>query len=320
MDCLFLYTRLLSCCTLITTLLVMPVFAEPDDSGVGKQYSQAEQLLNRVIVANRYYSYEGLLTYEANGSLSTMHLQHYVDDSGDHNRVLQRLEFLDGADRHVVRNQPLKSCSDGQTRWGLWPAHFDIEDLKRHYHISIQGRERIAGRQSWVLDFVPKDDFRYGYRLNVDVVTGLLLRSLVVENNEIVERTQFVALTLRSSLDSDQVDPQASSWRVPEVDPCHTEQFQSAWYVDWLPDGFQPAGNRITAQGEQVLMFTDGLVSISVFITSGRYQDVPKITARRGATVAVISPLSFDASSSVAVVGEIPAVTARRIAVSVKSQ
>lgn len=318
-----MFNRSLFCIITVLACFIGSVTAEPGSSAHEQKpafSAEAEYLLNQVIVANRYYSYEGLLTYEANGSLSTMHLQHYVDDSGEYNRVFQRLEFLDGADRHVVRNQPLKSCVDGRTRWGLWPANFDVDDLKQYYTISIQGRERIADRQSLVLDFVPKDEFRYGYRFNVDTQTGLLLRTLVVEKSEIVERTQFVALTLRPPVSGSIPDNQSNAWRVPEVDPCHTEQFNSAWYVDWLPEGFQSAGNRITAQGEQVLMFTDGLVSISVFITSGRYQDVPKITARRGATVAVISSLPFDAASSVAVVGEIPSVTARRIAVSVKSQ
>jgi sigma-E factor negative regulatory protein RseB len=144
---------------------------------------------------------------------------------------------------------------------------------------------------------------------------------VVIEKNGIIERTQFVTIDLHNEKNDDIYNAEETvSWRVPEVEPCHTDQFQSAWFVNWLPDGFSAAGNRVTALGEQVLMFSDGLVSISVFITSGQPAALPKITARRGATIAVMSPLESDASKAVAVVGEVPAVTARRIAVSVRPQ
>lgn len=278
------------------------------------------ELLNRIIVANRHYSYEGLLTYEANGSLSTLRLNHHIDRSGQYDRVFQRLEFLDGASRHVLREQQLKACSNGGTRWGLWSSTLDMNVLEQFYNVQLEGYERVAERKTLLLHFSPKDNLRYGYRFNVDPQTGLLLRSIVLEKNDIVERTQFVSLSLIEGAPLHRSGKEGGSWRVPEVDPCHTEQFKSAWYVDWLPAGFESAGNRITAQGEQVLMFTDGLVSISVFITSNNDVYTPKITARRGATVAVISSLPIHSSNNVAVVGEIPAITARRIAVSVRSR
>jgi sigma-E factor negative regulatory protein RseB len=280
-----------------------------------------ESLLSKVVNASRYYSYQGLLTYEANGSLSTLSLYQRIDDEVGNARVYQRLEFLDGARRRVVREQNLTTCMSGKTRWGLWPDDFNVDELKRFYDISIQAEERIANRACFVISLVAKDQFRYGYRFNIDKQTGLLLRSVIVENEDIVERTQFVTIDFNIQLAERLLKSQeAVSWRVPEVEPCHTEQFQSAWFVSWLPEGFSPVGNRVTAQGEQVLMFSDGLVSISVFITSSQYKDIPKITARRGATITVMTPLTFDSSQTVAVVGEVPIVTARRMAVSVKSK
>ena len=293
---------------------------EPVAQNAKPAVSKVEQLLNQVAIANRYHSYEGLLTYEANGSLSTLRLYHYVDHDEYGNQVFERLEFLDGVDRHVVRQQPLASCLEGQTRWGLWPVNFNIIELKKHYDISLEGTERIASRETVTINFVPRDAFRYGYRFNVDRVTGLVLRSMIFEKETIVERTQFVSLQVLQGGMPEFKSTQSSSWRVPAVEPCHTEQFSSAWTVSWLPDGFVPAGNRITAKGEQVLIFTDGLVSISVFITAQPIRELPKITARRGATIAVISSVQGNNPASVAVVGEVPAITARRIAVSVKEQ
>ncbi|EGG95243.1 Sigma factor RpoE negative regulatory protein RseB precursor [gamma proteobacterium IMCC1989] len=280
-----------------------------------------ENLLNDVVNANRYYSYKGLLTYEANGSLSTLSLDQRIDSEGDFNRVYQTLAFLNGESRRVLREQELNYCVGGSTRWGLWPSVFSQDELQNSYTISFQGQSRVANRGTLVIYFEPKDEFRYGYRFDIDQQTGLILRSAILEGSNIIERTQFVSLDLsrkqQAVEDSSNYDV---SWRVPEVEPCHTEQFESAWDVEWLPKGFTSAGNRITAQGEHVLMFTDGLVSVSVFISSSIYKEVPKVTARRGATIAVMSPLAFDTTKTVAVVGEIPTVTARRMAVSVKSK
>lgn len=301
-------------------MLLLPLMGSTQFRGISDNDSlQLEELLEKIVVANRYYSYEALLTYEANGTLSTLRLSHIIDYNSKHHKVQQHLAFLDGTNRHIIREQELKYCGGGKTKWGLWPSHFDVEYLNRYYRMTIQRKERIAERQALTIDFAPKDKFRYGYRFSIDTKTGLILRSLVIQNDEILERTTFVSLSFETHALRQHSDKSATSWRVPEVEPCHTEQFQSAWSVGWLPAGFAPAGNRMTALGEQMLMFTDGIVSISVFIISGSDQNLPKVTAYRGATVAVISPLSFDPSNSVAVVGEVPAVTARRMAVSVRS-
>jgi sigma-E factor negative regulatory protein RseB len=283
-----------------------------------------ENLLNDVVNANRHFSYKGLLTYEANGSLSTLSLDQRIDRRGEFNRVYQTLAFLNGESRRVLREQELNYCVGGNTRWGLLPSVFNQEALKRSYGISFHGQSRVAGRSALSIYFEPKDEYRYGHRFDIDQQTGLILRSAIVEKNNIVERTQFVSLDFNRQqaefVSGQNKDEYSISWRVPEVEPCHTEQFQSAWVVNWLPEGFTPAGNRITAQGEHVLMFTDGLVSVSVFITSSQHQAIPKVTARRGATIAVMSSVAFDKNKTVAVVGEVPTVTARRIAVSVKAK
>lgn len=311
--CLFFSGVIQSQSPLTEAVIEVPVSAELSSR------PSIQSLLNNVVNASRYYSYSGLLTYEANGSLSTLSLYQRIDNSGEDSRVYQTLDFLDGASRRVIREQGLQSCVAGETRWGLWPRSFNIDELQRYYLVKIQALERVANRSSWVVDFIPKDKLRYGYRFNIDQQTGLLLRTIILEQTTIVERTQFVTLNLHNEItDSSLVGTDTISWRVPEVEACHTEQFQSAWVVSWLPDGFSSVGNRVTAKGEQVLMFSDGLVSISVFIATKQYKNLPKITARRGATSAVMSPLLFDRSKTVAVVGEVPIETARRIAVSVK--
>lgn len=267
-----------------------------------------------ISTANKIVNYRSLMTYEANGFITTYRLLHKVKD----NIVDEQLIFMDGPRRQVVRRQNLRACLNGATRWGLWPTILSESSLKA-YTLEVQRVERIAGREAIVFTISPKDSLRYGYEYSIDKETGLLLRVVTYHNKIILERLQTVAIEFSNP---DAIVELANTsdyvWRVPEAEPCHTEQFEPAWRAGWLPEGFVSVGNRITAQGEQVLMFADGLVSISVFIIKQGAGDLPIARARHGATVVVITPESPRSTKSIAVVGEIPTVTAQRIAVSIK--
>jgi sigma-E factor negative regulatory protein RseB len=271
-------------------------------------------LFKVISTANKIVNYHSLMTYEANGFITTYRLLHKVKD----NVVQEQLIFMDGPRRQVIRKQKLNACSDGETRWGLWPTVLSESSLSA-YTLKAQRVERIADREAIVFEILPTDSLRYAYSYSIDKETGLLLRLVTYHNKTIIERLQTVAIEFASP-DSALEFTGASDylWRVPEAEPCYTEQFEPAWRADWLPEGFVSVGNRITAKGEQVLMFADGLVSISVFIIKPNTNNLLRATARHGATVVVITPESSKSNKSIAVVGEIPTTTARRIAVSIK--
>jgi sigma-E factor negative regulatory protein RseB len=273
-----------------------------------------EDLFSAFSTANKRYSYRSLLTYEANGFITTFKLNHQIDS----NRANQQLVFLDGPRRQVLRQQNLSSCQSGNSRWGVWPTAVPNASIQG-YRFRVIGTERIANRLAVIVDIIPQDEFRYGYRYSIDQETGLVLKLITLEKGKIIERLQTVSIDILPSYEELELEKDSGYlWRVPETEPCHTEQFQSGWQVSWLPESFQPVGNRITTRGEQVLIFSDGLVSVSVFIINKGAEAINKATARHGATVVVISPTSSDPERRIAVVGEVPTVTARRIAVSVK--
>ena len=271
--------------------------------------------------ANKRYQYTSLLTYEANGYITTFKLNHRVDN----NVVYQQLVFMDGPQRQVFRQQGLSRCGLEQVGWGLWPAALSNSPLNTYSFRAI-GYERVANRKAVIFDILPKDELRYGYRYSIDQETGLVLKVMTFYKDAIVERFQTVSLNfINEGSDLTFDESTAYTLRVPEVDPCHTEQFQSAWQVGWLPEGFAAVGNRVTTKGEQVLIFADGLVSVSIFIINNNEVPLSKASAHHGATAAVVAPVPFNGSKrgvgrSIAVVGEIPVATARRIAVSVKPQ
>jgi sigma-E factor negative regulatory protein RseB len=272
-------------------------------------------LFKVISTANKVISYHSLMTYEANGFITTYRLLHKVKD----NVASEQLIFMDGPRRQVIRNQRLNACLNGQTRWGLWPTILS-DSLLSSYSLKASRVERIADREAIVFEIIPKDSLRYAYEYSVDKETGLLLRVVTYHEKVIIERLQTVAIEFASPVSLLEFTGASDYlWRVPESEPCYSEQFEPAWRVDWLPEGFVSVGNRITAQGEQVLMFADGLASISIFITKQNVKNLPVATARHGATVVVIKPESSKSNKSIAVVGEIPTATARRIAASIIS-
>lgn len=272
-----------------------------------------QALFSVLSTANKNISHQSMLTYEANGFITTYKLLHVVQN----NVVKQQLMFMDGPKREVIRKQNLSACSQGATRWGLWPTTIASSSLSS-YQLKTVAVERIANREAITFDIIPKDEFRYGYRYSVDKLTGLVLKAVTYYKDRIIERMQTVSIDF---IEADKALAEGSnySWRVPEVGPCYSKQFTSAWTVNWLPDGFESVGNRVTAQGEQVLIFADGLVSVSVFIVNSHSGNLSKAAARYGATVVVIMPVASQLGRSIAVVGEVPTATARKIAVSVKA-
>ena len=276
------------------------------------------QLFDIISSAYRNHTFESHLTYEANGHISTLKFEHELNEEN----VSQNLIFMNGLSRRVVRQQSLSFCDEGGTRWGIWPSIAQAEHvgaLFNAYSFKPVGTERVADRLTYVYDILPKDEFRYGYRYSIDKETGLVLKFVTLKNNRVIERLQTVSFQLNDSRvqsPSEAVE-QNYAFRVPEFDPCYRDQFNTEWQATWLPEGFVSVGNRVTPQGEQMLTFADGLVTVSVFIADSRLNGLSKVTARHGAMVVVVSPIKTSGNYHAAVVGEIPSDTARKIANSI---
>ena len=87
-----------------------------------------------------------------------------------------------------------------------------------------------------------------------------------------------------------------------------------SWRLGWVPPGFAFAGQRKVRNQIDMMMYTDGLTTFSVFIELAAGV-TPEGVASRGATLAVMDSLSHQgARYRVTVVGEIPVVTAQKIA------
>ena len=136
------------------------------------------------------------------------------------------------------------------------------------------GDDRIAGRQTSVLNLQPLDDYRYGYRYWLDDDTGVLLKcDLLDEKDEIVEQMMYTSFRNHTEVPR-------SAFNVPELDGYTKKEFKKdkgkpasiGWRVTNLPKGFMltQGTSRSSGQDQSLhLMYSDGLASVSVFIEPG---------------------------------------------------
>ena len=105
---------------------------------------------------------------------------------------------------------------------------------------------------------------------------------------------------------------------VIEIPKDYQEQVLQ-WQVKWLPDGFKKVNanrHRIAATKKPVefMLFNDGLVDVSVYVSASKDRQRIADFAMDGATAVFNQVVN---GFEVSVVGKIPAITAKKIADSV---
>lgn len=272
----------------------------------------AEEWLVGINEANRKHQFDGTLTYEFAGRLQTAKLEHRIIN----NVAYQSLTLTDSTHKPIVRRQSLLNCSSGPTRWGLWPEDINFSLLKQGYRFEKLGTEQLAGRATQIIGLIPKDRFHYGYRFSIDQQTGLMIMRVRDYAGKTLDRTRFVDFTLLDNNAKQSIDTVANVWRIPEAVPCTNNQFETHWTVEWLPLGFVSVGNRVTDKGEQVLMFSDGLATLSVFIAEPVKQ--PLRVASGTTMIAMSSVNSGKDKHTAIVIGDLPLEAVEKVAASVK--
>jgi sigma-E factor negative regulatory protein RseB len=276
-----------------------------------------QSLLLKMAEASRELDYQGTFTYQHkdNPSLQNFRITHYVEN----NIAVERLQYLNGPEREIVRKSPVDSCA--LTEKNERPNSFAhlgerLSHVTEYYRFEIRGIERVAGRLATVLMAIPVDGYRYSYYFSVDNESGLVLKSwLVDEAARPLERYQFVELTINPNLEKIKKLPVAKLHKNAGI-PCMAEQqpLKKAWKPAWIPPGFGYLGYKIVQDDIDMLMYSDGLSSFSIFVEQAS-SPIPEGVAQRGATLAAMDNISIEGKIyRVTVVGEIPIVSAQKIA------
>jgi sigma-E factor negative regulatory protein RseB len=287
--------------------------------------------LQRAASAARGLNYVGTIVYEHAGRVETSHLVHLLDGSSE----FEKLTNLDGPAREVIRNDDLVRCYYPDAKViRIEPRSFrnafpsllpqQLNALAAHYFFRKGEQARIAGLETQAFIFEPKDGLRYGHKFWADIATGLLLKArLLNENNESIEQFLFTDIQIGVKIDRELVKPPfaitPSDWQVRESPPGEVKPQETGWVVKDLPAGFAKIveGFR-TLRGKSApvahLVFSDGLVAVSVFVEPAPPTPQPVGLSHQGG-INVYSRQLDD--YLVTVLGEAPGATVRQIAYSV---
>lgn len=196
----------------------------------------------------------------------------------------------------------------------------DISILEDNYHFVSVGKNRILGRAAQLIRIVPKDSYRYGFWLWLDQKSGLLLKlAVITRQGNLLEQIQFTHLEITDTI-SDNLN-QLQNTVLPSVIDFSAQKVETelAWKVNWLPKGFEPVkSNRHqlnkSEQAVEFMLFSDGLVDISVYVNPSEDKNRAIEFANDGATIVMSHVVN---NIEMSVVGKIPLESAKEIVKSI---
>ena len=142
--------------------------------------------------------------------------------------------------------------------------------------------------------------------------------ALITRKGRLLEQIQFTHLEITDA-PADSLKQLAKAELPKIVELPDVEQHKFAWQVNWLPEGFEARKtnrHRIshTKQPVEFMLFNDGLVDVSVYVSNSSDNQRAVEYVMNGATVVLNQVVN---GYEVSVVGKIPSKTAKMIADSV---
>ena len=237
--------------------------------------------LARMDQALRELDYEGRFVYVHGHDVESLHLVHTVRDGQER----ERLTSLNDAAREVVRDEDATTCIMPDTGTvSIGPRHphrrggligLQPQHLGEAYEARVDGPGRVAGRAAVFVSLLPRDRYRYGYRLALDDATALPLRTEVLDEAGVpLVQTLFVDLRVGAevrSVPNASPAPVAAERGTPERAVPPLRPARLPWAFADLPRGFRlamAAQRALPGHGRELhhLVFSDGVASVSIYI------------------------------------------------------
>lgn len=239
--------------------------------------------LMRMHEASRQRSYAGTFVVSSStGAMSSARIWHACE--GD--QQMERVESLTGAPRSIFRRNDEVSTFMPENRLvriekreslGLFPDILKSTDtsIPEFYTARHVAGDRVAGFDADVVQLVPKDNLRFGYRIWSEKKTGLVLKLQTLDpNGAVLEQAAFSELQLDAPIRIDKLAQMMTStegWRVERAEAVKTTAAAEGWSLKAAVPGFRPMGcyrrpGSSSADGTMQWIFSDGLGSVSLFI------------------------------------------------------
>lgn len=323
-------TRALSAVVLLFGLVGPAIAAPPNKHAKSNETTlKIIHLLSQASDAVRQETYRGVIVYLRGGDAETLKVLHRFH----HHMEQERLDSLSGAPREIIRkgnkvtsilpDHKIVLISEHPPKSLLGSvSHFSPAQLSANYRVADLGTARTAGRKCRVIVIRPKDKFRYGYRMLIDAKTELPLKLDLRYQGKRLEQLMFTDISYPKSLPDSAFVPSydVHGYRVVRHQSVHvaanpSNAPEAHWHATDLPPGFKLAEDgvrQITPHASvRQMLFTDGVATVSAFIAPAGLRAPLRGATRMGAVNAYGDIVGH---TQITVVGEVPAITAKRIA------
>jgi sigma-E factor negative regulatory protein RseB len=309
--------------------------AQPDAGVDEAMVDEVKHWLERMNTSVETLNYRGTFEHRVGQHVETLEIVHRSAGG----EVLERISSPDGTGREILRtphfvrsvfpDKRLVRIEEPEIASLPTAAvlHYTL-GLENYYELNTFARGRIAGRDTQVVLINPRDDYRYGYMLQLDIETALPLRSEVRDDSRHrLEGIEFKEISVVDSIPDEDIALRIDTSDFEVIRPDRDNSGPASreiWAAKELPIGFTLSVYRSTLLAGsrypvQHLVYTDGLATVSVFISHPLSEaDMAEGYSRAGSTNAYA--LKIDGGRLAVAMGEVPQQTVHRIATSLDAR
>jgi len=285
--------------------------------------------LNHMAAAVQSTSYKGTVIRFQDGSAEALKVVHTIKDGV----VLEKVVAQEGNGLEIIRNGNevhhilpdrksvrVEEWNDKSTLFSTLPTS-DIR-FGSEYDVAVVRKERVAGREAIVLAIRPHDAYRYGHRIWLDTEKSFPLQTQLISDGKAIEQVKFAEISFDQEIEAAALQPSYSTeqftWlRQPSGHEGTT--VETSWNSDELPAGFRAVSTHeetMAGSGESVthILFSDGLANVSVFIAAKSGEMMAGPNQVGGSNSYCVAYGDFEVTA----IGEVPAITVKQIAITMR--
>lgn len=318
----------------LTSGLAVPAHAQTSTPAQTATRS-VNEWLSRMHEGSRQRAYIGTLVVSAGSSMSASKIWHVCDG----NQQMERIDTLTGTPRTTIRrnNDVITFVPEAKTALvekrdslGMFPELLRTPSnlIPQFYQAREVGVQRVAGHLADMVEILPRDELRFGYRIWSEQQSGLVVKLQTLgQQGGVLEQMAFSELQLDAPVSMDKLKKLMKDTRGYEVHkPAlkKTTAEAEGWRLKEPVPGFSAMSCHTRDAGTQQApgaapmqwVFSDGLASVSLFVEPFDPQrHVQESSAVVGATHSVSRRVG---DHWLTVLGEVPDQTLRRFAMALE--
>ena len=250
---------------------------------VGPSQRSVAEWLARLQQGSRVPSYIGtFVVSSASGAMFSSRIWHVCE--GD--VQLERVDALTGVPRSTLRRNDTVMTFlpdarvvtlDQRQLGAVFPNLLNLAQglpVADYYDARELGRGRVAGCDAEIVQLLPRDEWRYGYRIWSERRTGLVLKTQTLNaHGRVLEQAAFSEVQLEAPVQAEQLRQMMANtqgYRIVKAEHARTTPQAEGWQLTTMVPGFEarncyrrpPSASASLVQ----CLFSYGLATVSLFM------------------------------------------------------